>query len=192
MNRYLSPVVGLLVCFGLAMPSPAEEPPGKLPEGAKKQLEAEFTQLNQAGLKAYQAGKYPEATKALEEALIVARRLYNRADYPDAHPNLATAMNNLASLYRAQGKLAEAEPLFREALAMLKRLFQGDHVDMAAVAARRGRDRRRLAKQPKTDQPVQRGAKVLAGLLGKEHRRLVIEPLPDQGQRIGHPRCSTA
>jgi len=33
----------------------------------------------------------------------------------DAHPNTLSPMGNLASVLQAQGKLAEAEPLFREA-----------------------------------------------------------------------------
>ena len=30
-----------------------------------------------------------------------------------AHPNVATSLNNLAELYRAQGKYADAEPLYQ-------------------------------------------------------------------------------
>ena len=33
------------------------------------------------------------------------------------HPVTLTSLNNLAALLQAQGKLAEAEPLYREALA---------------------------------------------------------------------------
>ena len=34
------------------------------------------------------------------------------------HPGVATALNNLAALYLAQGKYAEAEPLYQRALAI--------------------------------------------------------------------------
>jgi len=37
----------------------------------------------------------------------------------------------LARLYNSQGKLAQAEPLYQEALAMSKRLFSDDHPDVA-------------------------------------------------------------
>ncbi|MEI6371810.1 MAG: tetratricopeptide repeat protein, partial [Nostocales cyanobacterium ELA608] len=40
--------------------------------------------------------------------------------------------NNLAVLYRNQGKYSEAEPLYLEALEMRKRLFTGDHPDVAS------------------------------------------------------------
>ena len=36
---------------------------------------------------------------------------------PD-HPNLATGLTGLAILYKAQGRYAEAEPLFKRALAI--------------------------------------------------------------------------
>ncbi|MFN6199779.1 MAG: tetratricopeptide repeat protein [Dolichospermum sp.] len=44
---------------------------------------------------------------------------------------LATSLNNLAYLYYNQGKYSEAEPLYLDALAMRKRLFTGDHSDVA-------------------------------------------------------------
>ncbi|MFN4876527.1 MAG: tetratricopeptide repeat protein [Aphanizomenon sp.] len=44
---------------------------------------------------------------------------------------LATSLNNLADLYYNQGKYSEAEPLYLDALAMRKRLFTGDHSDVA-------------------------------------------------------------
>ncbi|TYT71705.1 tetratricopeptide repeat protein, partial [Microcystis aeruginosa] len=38
----------------------------------------------------------------------------------DNHPDVATSLNNLAGLYRSQGKYTEAEPLFLEALDLRK------------------------------------------------------------------------
>ena len=32
------------------------------------------------------------------------------------HPDVATSLNNLANLYSSQGRYAEAEPLYQEAL----------------------------------------------------------------------------
>ncbi|MDB9486591.1 tetratricopeptide repeat protein [Dolichospermum circinale CS-537/01] len=45
---------------------------------------------------------------------------------------LATSLNNLAVLYKNQGKYSEAEPLYLEALEMRRRLFTGDHPDVAS------------------------------------------------------------
>jgi tetratricopeptide (TPR) repeat protein len=40
-------------------------------------------------------------------------------------------LNNLASLYKSQGRYSEAEPLYLDALEMTKRLFTGDHPNVA-------------------------------------------------------------
>ncbi len=58
-----------------------------------------------AGDQAYQQGNYPEAEKQLVAALKEAE------GFGPQDPRLATSLNELALLYRAQGKYAEAEPL---------------------------------------------------------------------------------
>ena len=45
---------------------------------------------------------------------------------------LATSLNNLAVLYDNQGRYSEAEPLYLDALEMRRRLFTGDHPDVAS------------------------------------------------------------
>src|SRR3546814_6499766 len=48
----------------------------------------------------------------------------------EEYPNVAGLLNNLALLLQAQGKLDEAEPLFREGLAMQRRecKWHGPHL----------------------------------------------------------------
>ena len=46
---------------------------------------------------------------------------------------LGTSLNNLAGLYRAQGKHAEAEPLYQRALAINEKALGPDHPDTAAT-----------------------------------------------------------
>jgi tetratricopeptide (TPR) repeat protein len=45
----------------------------------------------------------------------------------EEHPDVAMILNNLAELYRSQGKYADAEPLFLSALEMRKRLLGAEH-----------------------------------------------------------------
>ena len=133
MNRFMLLVTCVLTCVLLAVPVNADDPPKKLTPEQKKELVAKLKELDAAGFKAYQARKLPEATKSFEEALDVARRLYPKGEFPDGHANLATGLNNLAVMHLAQGKLADAEPLYREALTMLKRLHKGDHPGVAST-----------------------------------------------------------
>ena len=49
---------------------------------------------------------------------------------PD-HPDVASALNNLAVLCRDQGRYAEAEPLFQRALAIAEKALGLDHPDIS-------------------------------------------------------------
>ena len=78
-----------------------------------------------AAQQAYQQAEYAEAEKQLEAALKEAE-----AFGPDA-VRLATSLNNLAALYHAQGKYAEAEPLYQRALAIRENALEPEHPDVA-------------------------------------------------------------
>ena len=56
----------------------------------------------------YQAGRYDEALPFWKKALKLGQR-----EFGPEHPSTAVLLNDLALLYRAQGKYAEAEPLFQ-------------------------------------------------------------------------------
>ncbi len=75
----------------------------------------QWNTLNAAGIEAYQRGGYAEAEKHLAAALKEAE------GFGPQDPRLATSLNNLAELYRAQGRYAEAEPLHKRALAIRAR-----------------------------------------------------------------------
>ena len=82
--------------------------------------------LNSLGDAAYEAGLYPVAQKAHEEALALRKKALG----PD-HPDTATSLNNLALLYADQGRYAEAEPLHKESLVILKKVLGPEHPDTA-------------------------------------------------------------
>jgi CHAT domain-containing protein/tetratricopeptide (TPR) repeat protein len=132
MNRLTSLVACLLAGAAVTGPARGDDPPGKLTAEERKELAARWEELMVTGDRAYQAGKYPDAVKRLRDALEVARRLYPKGEFPDGHADLATSNNNLATLYQGLGNLADAEPLFKDALDMSRRLFKGDHADVAS------------------------------------------------------------
>jgi Flp pilus assembly protein TadD len=51
------------------------------------------------------------------------------------HPDTATSLNNLALLYDAQGKYAEAEPLLRHALAIYEKQLGFQHPTTQTIRA---------------------------------------------------------
>jgi tetratricopeptide (TPR) repeat protein len=116
----------VFICAVLALPAGADDPAKKLTAEERKELEAKWQELTDAGNKAYQAGKSPDAITSFKESLKVARRLYNVSEFPDGHANLALSLNNLGGLYLILGKLDSVEPLVKEALEMYRRLYKGE------------------------------------------------------------------
>ena len=78
-----------------------------------------------AGNEAYRQGDYQGAEKQWTAGLRIAEQLG-----PDDH-RLGTSLNNLAALYQAQGKYAEAEPLYKRSLAIRERILGPEHPDVA-------------------------------------------------------------
>src|SRR3990170_1476431 len=67
--------------------------------------------LNKRVVSAYQQGDYNAGVKFAQEAF-----QYAKEKFGEKHPSTLTSMNNLAELYRAQGRYGEAEPLYKQAL----------------------------------------------------------------------------
>ena len=76
-----------------------------------------------AAQQAYQQADYAEAEKQSEAALKEAEA------FDDVR--LATSLNNLALLYKAQGRYAEAEPLYQRALAIREKALGPEPPDVA-------------------------------------------------------------
>ena len=79
------------------------------------------------GVKAYQQGNYPEAEKQFTAAVKEAE------GFEPQDPRLATSLNNLAALYRTKGRYAEAEPLYKRALAIAEKALGPDHPLVATI-----------------------------------------------------------
>ena len=83
-----------------------------------------ITLNNLAALK-YQQGRYEEAIASMEEALDGLRAHFGE------HMRVATALLNLASFHTGNGDYSAAEPLYREALALQRRLVGDEHPSVA-------------------------------------------------------------
>ncbi len=78
-----------------------------------------------AGVAAYQQGDYPEAEKQFLAGLKEAK------GFGQQDPRLATSLNNLAVLFKAQRKYAEAKPLYKRALAIRQKALGPEHPHVA-------------------------------------------------------------
>jgi tetratricopeptide (TPR) repeat protein len=94
---------------------------------------------NLAGL--YKAqGRYVDAEPLYQRSLAIeAEPLYQRSlviwekALGSEHPDVATSLNNLATLSRAQGRYAQAEPLLRRSLAIWEKALGPEHPDVATT-----------------------------------------------------------
>ncbi len=75
-----------------------------------------WEEFNDIATTLYQHGEFSKAIRAGKEALKAVGDIFG-----SFHANMATAMNNLALLYSEQGKYAEAEPLYKQALEICKK-----------------------------------------------------------------------
>ena len=81
---------------------------------------------NAAGEEAYRQARYAEAEQHFTAALKEAE------NFGEQDPRFALSLNNLAELYRVQGKYVEAEPLFKRSLAIREKVLGPEHPDVAA------------------------------------------------------------
>src|SRR3954451_2955510 len=75
---------------------------------------------------AWKLGDFPTAIRDFENIL---RRV--RKEKGEDAPEAAEALNNLALLYRDQGRLTEAEPLYKKAIAISEKALPADHPTLA-------------------------------------------------------------
>ena len=100
---------------------PSPDPPGAGGEWQALSTEADTL---------YRGGDHERALEAGRKALEVAEKNAG----PD-HPDVAVSLNLLALLFQAQGRYAEAEPLFKRALAIEEKAFGPEHPDLATCLA---------------------------------------------------------
>ncbi len=113
----------LLAGSSLLLRARADEPPSDLTPAQREKLDKEASQLNEKGVQLYRVGKFPEAVKCFERALVIRQQLYPQANYPAGHPDLVTSLNNLGLLLRTQGKHEQALGYLRRALKMYEQLY---------------------------------------------------------------------
>jgi tetratricopeptide (TPR) repeat protein len=75
--------------------------------------------------------RYPEAEPLAKRALAIREKkraiaIYEKAFGPE-HPDLGAQLGNQARLYQAQGRYAEAEPLYQRALTIQEKVHGSNH-----------------------------------------------------------------
>jgi tetratricopeptide (TPR) repeat protein len=85
------------------------------------------------------------------------------------HPDVAISLNNLAELYRNQGRYAEAEPLYQRSLAIKEKTLGKDHPGVATSLNNLAGLYDRQRKYAQAELLYQRSLAIFEKALGKDH-----------------------
>lgn len=87
-----------------------------------------WEKLSQQAAKFYTQTEYPQALKFAQKALAVAKSIWRNDSL-----KVANSMKNVGVLLEAQARLQEAEPYYRDTLAIKHKIYHGlDNADLAA------------------------------------------------------------
>jgi len=103
--------------------------------------------LLQTGIYLKDRARYREAEAFLRHSL----RIWDQALGSD-HPDVASPLNGLATLYQKQGKYAEAEPLFQRAWRIWEQALGPDHPRTRTVVRNYANLLRKLEREPEATQ----------------------------------------
>ena len=117
----------------------------------------EWDILNQEVMELWRTGNYDRAVTVAKKSLEVAEKALG----PD-HPDVATSLNNLAELYRAQGQYAQAEPLYKRSLAIWEKALGPDHPDVALSLENMAGLHRKTGRESSAEELEQRAASIRA------------------------------
>ena len=118
---------------------------------------------NDAGVEAYEQARYAEAEKHYLAALKEAET------FGPEDPNVAQTLNNLAKLYRTQGKYTEAEPLYQRSLAIWEKALGPEHPNVATSLNNLALLYGTQGKYAEAEPLYQRSLAIVEKVLGPEH-----------------------
>ena len=76
---------------------------------------------------------------------------------------MATSLNNLAELYREQGKYDQAEPLYKRALKIFENALPANHPNIATTLENMGQLYKDMGKDNEAQKCLQRAKETRAG-----------------------------
>jgi len=90
------------------------------------------------------------------------------------HPKVASSLNNLALLYRNQGRYTEAEALYKRALAIAKKVFGFDHPKLSIYQNNLALLYKNQSRYAEAELLYKRNLEIDKKLLGFEHPKVAI------------------
>jgi len=120
--------------------------------------------LIRTGYYLYGRARFQEAEPLYRRAIAIDEKAYG----PD-HPEVATALNNLALLLKTTNRLAEAEPLYHRALAIDEKALGPDHPNVAIRLNNLAELLRVTSRYTEAEPLIRRALAIWEKSLGPEH-----------------------
>lgn len=136
-----------------------------LAEGAGK----EWHDLNQEVMSLCGQGNYKEAVAVGKKALALAEKKVGKN-----HPDVASSLNNLAEVYRAEGEYAQTEPLYQRALAIHEKTFGPENADSAIIMHNLVLSYFSQGKYAQAEPLCKRSLAIREKVFGPEHPEVVL------------------
>ena len=118
---------------------------------------SEWKVLNEEVTSLYQKGQYDRAVVVAKKALDVAEKAVG-----PHHPDVASSLNNLAALYRAQGQYAQAEPLYKRSLTIKEKALGPNYPDVATSLENMAELYRKIGRAKEAESLEIRAARIRA------------------------------
>ena len=119
-------------------------------------------------LRAYQERRFTEAEEQLKAALKEAEK------FEPSDSRLAESLNALAGLYSAQGKYAEAEPLYKRSLAITEKALGPEYPDVATSLNNLALLYSAQGKYAEAEPLYKRSLAILEKAVGPEHAEVAV------------------
>ncbi len=121
-----------------------------------------------AGDKAYRQGNYVKAEKEFLAAIKKAE------EFGPQDPRLSKTLNNLAHVYRLQGKNAEAEPLLKRALSIREKVLGPEHARVATTLSNLASLYQAQGKHAEAEPIFKRVLTIRVKVLGPKHPKVAL------------------
>jgi CHAT domain-containing protein/tetratricopeptide (TPR) repeat protein len=114
-------------------------------------------------------GNYAQAEPLLKEALEI-----NRKALGEDHPDFATSLNNLATLYDSMGNYTQAEPLLKQAMEIRRKILGEDHPHFAQSLNNLAELYRSMGNYTQAEPLLKQAMEIRLKALGEDHPSFAI------------------
>lgn len=126
--------------------------------------------MAELGLNYFDQGDYEQAEQRLKSALVIQRRIYQGKP----HPDIGETLNNLGLILSESQRLADAEPLYAEAIEINRALFGEFHPSVAIGLNNLGLLARRMGELNKADELFNQALKIHRHIHGENHPQIAL------------------